>query len=155
MSASPIVVSPIDEAALAPAPITPGWIVAGAPVARAAELSRSADGTAVSLVWDCTAGTFDWHFGVDETVHILDGEVEVSCAGMAARRLEPGDVALFRAGTTARWHVPLYVRKLAFCRHTLPQPMGFALRAFNRLKGLVRGRPAGMPTPNQAPAAGR
>ena len=153
MSASPIVVSPIDEAALAPAPITPGWIVAGAPVARAAELSRSADGTAVSLVWDCTAGTFDWHFGVDETVHILEGDVEVSTAGFAPRRLEAGDVALFRAGTTARWHVPRYVRKLAFCRHALPQPLGFALRAFNRVKGLVRGTPAGMPTPQQAPAA--
>lgn len=147
MPDKPIVVSHIDETELAAAPITSGWIVAGAPVARAAELSRSADGTAVSLVWDCTAGTFDWHFGVDETVHILDGAVEVSCPGIAPRRLGPGDVALFRAGTTARWHVPRYVRKLAFCRHALPQPLGFGLRAFTKLKSLVRGVPAGMPSP--------
>lgn len=149
---SPIVSAAIDSVALQPAPITPAWVVDGHPVARAAELSRSTDGTAVSLVWDCTAGTFDWHFGIDETVHILEGEVEVSAEGAAPRVLRAGDVALFRSGTTARWHVPRYVRKLAFCRHALPQPVGFALRAFNKLKSLVRGTPAGMPGASVASA---
>ncbi|QCI67269.1 cupin domain-containing protein [Phreatobacter stygius] len=150
MSQPPIVSSAIDSVVLQPAPITPAWIVAGAPVARATELSRSTDGTAVSLVWDCTAGTFNWHFGVDETVHILEGEVEVSTEGLAPRMLKAGDVALFRSGTTARWHVPRYVRKLAFCRHALPQPLGFALRGFNKLKSLVRGAPPGMPLAGNA-----
>lgn len=98
----PIVSTAIDGITLAPAPITPAWVVDGNPVARAAELSRSTDGTAVSLVWDCTAGTFNWHFGIDETVHILEGEVEVSAEGAAPRVLRAGDVALFRSGTTAR-----------------------------------------------------
>ncbi|MBN8945186.1 MAG: DUF861 domain-containing protein [Rhizobiales bacterium] len=148
----PIVSTAIDGITLAPAPITPAWVVDGNPVARAAELSRSTDGTAVSLVWDCTAGTFNWHFGIDETVHILEGEVEVSAEGAAPRVLRAGDVALFRSGTTARWHVPRYVRKLAFCRHALPQPVGFALRAFNKLKGLMRGTPTGMPGASVASA---
>ena len=38
-----------------------------------------------------------------------------------------------------------YVRKLAFCRHALPTPLGFVVRGFNKLKGMVRGTPAGMP----------
>lgn len=145
-----IVSSAIDSVALQPAPITPGWIVEGTPVARATELSRSTDGTTVSLVWDCTAGTFDWYFGVDETVHILEGEVEVSAEGVPPRVLKAGDVALFRSGTTSRWRVKTYVRKLAFCRHAMPKPVGFALRAFNKLVNMARGAPVGLPMAQRA-----
>lgn len=136
-----IVATPVEAVALKPAPINPDWILEGAPVARAGEIVRSTDGTTTSAVWHCTAGTFTWYFGVDETVHILDGEVEVSAPGFGPRRLGPGDVALFRAGTTARWHVPHYVRKIAFCRHPLPWPMGLAVRALGKVKSLM-GRPA-------------
>jgi uncharacterized protein len=147
MSNASIVATAIEGAPLRPAPIRAEWIREGSPAARAAELSRSTDGTAVTLVWDCTAGSFDWHFGVDETVHILEGEVVVSAEGFPPHKLTAGDVALFRAGTTSRWQVDRYVRKLAFCRHALPQPAGWALRAFNRLKGLVRGAPTATPMP--------
>lgn len=137
-----IVSTPVDAVAMTPAPINPDWILAGTPVARAGEIVRSTDGTTTSAVWDCTAGTFNWYFGVDETVHILEGEVEVSAPGFGTRRLGPGDVALFRAGSSARWHVPHYVRKIAFCRHPLPWPMGFAVRALGKVKALIGGRPA-------------
>ena len=58
-------------------PIRDEWIIAGSPVARAVELARSPDGVCTSVQWDCTAGTFHWYFGVEETVHILEGEVVV------------------------------------------------------------------------------
>jgi uncharacterized cupin superfamily protein len=128
-----------------PSPIERAWILDGSPVARAGEIARSTDGTTVSLVWDCTAGTFSWHFGVDETVHIVEGEVEVSADGFAPRILRAGDAALFRAGTTARWHVPAYVKKIAYCRHPLPRPLGFGLRVLARLRALLSGAPAGKP----------
>ena len=56
--------------ALDPAPIKPGWVVEGTPQARARELARSADGTSVVIAWSCTAGRFNWHYGVDEMVHV-------------------------------------------------------------------------------------
>jgi uncharacterized cupin superfamily protein len=140
-----IVATSIDTVPLKPAPINPDWVLEGSPVARAGEIARSTDGTTLSVVWDCTAGTFNWHFGVDETVHIVEGEVEVSAVGFGPRVLRAGDAALFRAGTTARWHVPTYVRKIAFIRHPLPRPLGFALRAFGRARSMLSGAPAGAP----------
>jgi uncharacterized cupin superfamily protein len=145
MSAQAIVTANIDAVAMQPAPINPDWVRSGSPVARAGEIARSTDGTTLSAVWDCTAGTFDWHFGVDETVHIVEGEVEVSAVGFGPRVLRAGDAALFRAGTTARWHVPRYVKKIAFCRHPLPRPLGFALRALGRVRSMLPGAPAGVP----------
>lgn len=119
------------------APIPPAWIIAGAPRARMAELSRSRDGAAVGVVWDCTAGEFDWRFDVDEWVHILEGAVEVRDESGAWTELTPGAVALFRAGVSSRWRVRGYVRKLAICRHAMPVPMGFALRAFTKLRSMM------------------
>jgi uncharacterized cupin superfamily protein len=145
MTAQAIVAASIDAVAMRPAPINPDWVLAGSPVARAGEIARSTDGTTLSAVWDCTAGTFNWHFGVDETVHIVDGEVEVSAPGFGPRMLRTGDAALFRAGTTARWHVPVYVKKIAYCRHPLPRPLGFALRALGRIRSMLSGQPTGLP----------
>ena len=119
-------------------PIEPAWIVAGAPVARNAILSRSADGAACTIAWDCTAGEFDWHYTVVETVHIVEGAVTVSSLDTPARRLEPGDVAFFPAGTTARWRVETYVRKVAFCRRGLPGPALPILNLLRSVKALLR-----------------
>lgn len=134
MTHQSIVAANVDAIVMRPAPINPDWILEGSPVARVGDIVKSTDRTTNSAVWDCTAGTFNWHFGIDETVHILDGEVEVSAPGFGKRTLRAGDVALFRAGTTARWHVPVYVRKIAFCRHPLPWPMGVAARALSRVR---------------------
>jgi uncharacterized cupin superfamily protein len=116
------------------APIEPTWILEGTPVARSAELSRSRDGTANTVVWDCTEGRFQWIFDVDETIHILEGEVTIETDTMSPTRFGPGDVVFFPNGSRTRWHVHGYLRKLAFCRRTMPRPVGFALRVAARLK---------------------
>ena len=131
------------DTGLEPAPIRPEWVIEGAPQARCRELSRSADGTAITAVWDCTAGAFNWHFAGDETVHILEGEVTVD-DGWGPKTLSAGDVAFFPAGTWARWEVTSYVKKLAFCRDPLPRPLLAFIGAVRKLKGLV-GRRAGSP----------
>lgn len=131
------------NAPLLPSPIDPAWIVAGAPVARNAILARSADGAACTVAWDCTAGTFDWRYEVDETVHIVEGAVTVGSLDTPPRRLEPGDVAFFPAGTTARWHVESYVRKVAFCRRTLPRVARTLIRMLQGARALLRKPPAG------------
>ena len=131
-----VAIAAIETAQLEAAPIRPEWIVSGAPVARCAELSRSPDGQAMSAVWDCTAGEFDWTFGGDETVHILEGEVVVQTAD-GPRTLRPGDVALFTAGSTCRWHVPVYVKKLAFCREPTSRTALLATRIVRGLKRVL------------------
>ena len=92
------------------APVNPAWVRSGAPRARIGEIARSADGTSVTLIWDCTAGLFDWRFGVDETVHILEGEVAVTGADGVERVLRPGDVAFFPSGAVTLWRVETYRR---------------------------------------------
>lgn len=138
----------IEAARLEPAPIDPAWVRAGAPTARCAELTRSSDGTAATFVWDCTAGEFDWTFPGDETVHILQGEVVVD-DGCGPRTLRPGDVALFAAGSTCRWRVPAYVKKLAFLREPIPRPARLVMRVSRRLKGFAASSP-GLAAPTQA-----
>lgn len=126
-----------DAASLAtleldPAPIRREWIIAGDPVARCRHWSNSSDGTTSAVVWDCTAGRFRWHFGGDEIVHIIAGEVTVAGEVGAPRTLRPGDAALFRAGTWSTWHVPSYVRKHAICRDSLPAAVALPLQAGRR-----------------------
>jgi uncharacterized cupin superfamily protein len=128
----------VAEESLNPSPIYPNWILEGNPVARNKVLSSSADGTASTLIWDCTAGRFNWFYDVDETIYVLEGGVVVRDHGGAARRLRAGDTIFFPAGARAEWHVEDYIRKIAFCRMPLPQPVVFAkrgLRFFRRLMG--------------------
>ena len=119
---------------LAPAPIRPEWILAGQPQARATELARSPDGTSTAAHWDCTAGTFRWFFWVEETVHILEGEVLVQGADGVRHRLRTGDVAVMPANTWMVWQVEHYVRKLAICRYPVPRPFGRLVRMVQGLR---------------------
>jgi uncharacterized protein len=111
---------------------------------RRRELARSADGTAVVVAWSCTAGRFYWHYGVEEMLHIISGEAFVTDDAGVERRLGPGDMAFFPAGSRSLWHVPVAVRKLAVCRHALPKPLGFALRAWHKLMALAIGERGAM-----------
>ena len=129
------------QAKLRIAPINPAWILEGDPVARNAVLSRSDDTTACTIMWDCTAGRFNWHYSFDETIHIVEGSVIVSSEHSPPRRLEPGDVAFFPFGTKAEWHVETYVRKVAFCRRVLPIPaLPAVMRTLRKARKLLRGR---------------
>jgi hypothetical protein len=121
-------------------PIQQDWILEGNPVARNAMLSRSHDGTACTLIWDCTPGKFEWHYNIEETIHILEGSIVLDDGVAPARRLGPGDVVFFPAGAVVRWTVETHVRKLAFFRRQLPKPIGTLLRLsfgfMRRLRGL-------------------
>lgn len=128
----------LSEVLLQPSPINPEWILAGAPEARMAEWSRSADGTTTTNVWDCTAGRFRWYFAVDEIVHIMDGSVTVSSADHPARTLFAGDAALFRAGTWSEWHVAEYVRKHAILRQQLSGSLLLAFQFSGKVRAALR-----------------
>ena len=113
------------------APIAAGHVIEGAPVARSVRLPASADGLVSTHLWDCTAGRFHWSFGVDEIVHILEGEVHVTDDRGQTVTLRAGDVGHFPLHSHSIWHVPDYVCKLAF--HRAPKPVALPVRAVRRL----------------------
>lgn len=118
----------LDPQGLQPAPIPPEWILEGEPVARMAELARSPDGTCTTAHWDCTAGTFRWYFGIEEIVHVMEGEVEVEDDEGQRRVLRAGHVAVMPANRWMVWRVDRYVRKVAHCRYPVPPLLGRVLR---------------------------
>jgi uncharacterized cupin superfamily protein len=116
-----------------PCPVNPAWVIEGSPVARNFVLSRSADTSATALLWDCTEGVFNWHYDIDETVYVLEGQAIVTDDTGAVRIIAAGDHVLFRAGSHAVWRVEKYVRKVAFCRSPVPTPLMFAARVMRKL----------------------
>lgn len=128
----------IPDLRMKDAPIEPSWIINGSPVARSADHARSEDGSAISAVWDCTAGTFRWYFHWDETVVILEGEVDVTAEDGSSYTLRAGDMGYFAARTWSTWHVDNYVKKAAFIRRPFPSPIAALYRlrsAFRQSKG--------------------
>jgi uncharacterized cupin superfamily protein len=119
---------------LMPWPIERSWIVEGNPTAQGSLLSKSVDGLAWTVVWECSEGKFHWFYDFDETLMILEGSIVIESDGMHATRYGPGDVIFFKDGAHAKWHVEGHVRKLAFCRRTQPVLLGFTLRVFSKIK---------------------
>ena len=122
---------------LSPRPIEPSWIIEGNPVAQWCVLSKSADGLASTMVWQCSEGKFNWYYDFDETILILEGSIVLESDTMPPARYGAGDVIFFKDGAHASWHVEGHVRKLAFCRTTQPMLLGFALRVVNKLKRIL------------------
>lgn len=108
--------------------VDPRWILSGKPVFKGVETARSPDGRVISGLWACEGPTtFEWHFGLDETVHLLEGHVDVEYLGRRFT-IVPGGTATFHAGTKAIWHIPLHAKKA----YTLHQP-NLLVRAWRKL----------------------
>jgi uncharacterized protein len=137
---------------LTPRPIEPSWIIEGNPQAQWCVLSKSADGLASTMVWECSEGKFNWYYDFDETILILEGSIVLESDTMPPTRYGAGDVVFFKDGAHARWHVEGHVRKLAFCRKTQPVLVGFALRVFSRIKRTLL--PSGKRQPASLMASG-
>ena len=137
---------------LTPRPIEPSWIIEGQPDARWCVLSQSADGLASTMVWECSAGKFNWYYDFDETVLILEGSIVLESDTMPSKRYAAGDVIFFKDGAHAKWHVEGHVKKLAFCRKTQPVWLGFALRVVGKLKRIFM--PLGKSEPASLMSAG-
>jgi uncharacterized cupin superfamily protein len=148
MLAEPVIRLAAGNVALSPCPIHAGWILEGDPVARNKVLSSSADGTSSTLIWDCTAGRFNWFYDADETLFVLEGGVQLRDVAGNVRDLHAGDSVFVPAGSRAEWTVDTYIRKIAFCRAPLPFHLVLTRRGMRFLKRLVSGGRG----PNTAPA---
>jgi len=122
---------------LTPRPIEPSWIIEGTPDAQWFVLSKSADGLASTMIWECSEGKFNWYYDFDETVLILEGSIVLESDTMPPTRYGPGDTIFFKDGAHARWHVEGRVRKLAFCRKAQPVWLGLGLRVFLKIKKIL------------------
>jgi uncharacterized cupin superfamily protein len=134
---------------LFPSPIEPTWIIEGNPQAKSCVISRSTDRLSYTVIWECTEGKFNWYYGLDETILILEGSIILESDSLPSKRYASGDTILFRKGAHARWHVEEHVKKLAFCHKVQPALVGFALRSLspvkNKLSALVQRRSAQLP----------
>jgi uncharacterized cupin superfamily protein len=137
---------------LTPRPIEPSWIIEGNPRAEWCVLSKSVDGLASTMVWECSEGKFNWYYDFDETILILEGSIVLESDAMPPTRYGAGDVVFFKDGAHARWHVEGRVRKLAFCRKTQPVLVGLALRVISKIKRTLL--PAGKRQPASLMASG-
>jgi uncharacterized cupin superfamily protein len=126
---------------LDPCPIRSAWILEGNPVARNKVLSVSADGTARTMIWDCTAGRFNWFYNIDETVYVLAGSVKLKDS-TGVRVLAADDSIFFPAGSSAEWIVDDYIRKLAFLRRPLSPKYLMVRDTAQRLRLLLKRRKA-------------
>ncbi len=142
-------------AELEPSPITPSWILSGTPEARNKMLASNHDRAAHIMVWECTPGHFNWDYSEDETIVVISGEVFITDNIDQERRLGPGDVAFFPAGSSCKWRITSKLRKVAVLRHILPMPLALSLRIWNKLFQIagMRGRSPllgrlGSPTPS-------
>ncbi|MBJ7359687.1 cupin domain-containing protein [Nocardioides sp.] len=113
-------------------PIRPEDVLSGDPRARARTWAVSADGTTSHWMWECTAGSFRWWFGFDETVSIVEGSVRVEVDGEEPIVLGVGDAAYFPAGSWSTWTVEEYVRKHAVLRVPVPRSMAFVSRVLGQ-----------------------
>jgi len=142
-----IVIEAAASSDLEPAPISPDWILAGTPEARFKILARSYDRTSYIVVWECTAGPFNWHYSEDETVVVISGEVFITVDKCKERRLGQGDMGFFPAGSSCIWRIDDRIKKVAVLRKDLPPPLGIGVRAWHKLLGILRlrARPSLMP----------
>jgi uncharacterized cupin superfamily protein len=130
----------MGRANLSLSPISPQWILEGNPIARNRLLSESADGAASSYIWDCTAGRFNWYYGAEETIYVIEGGVVLRDASGNSHRLRAGDTYFFPAGAHAEWHVEDYIRKFALIRTPLPRGLVIAQKGYRFLKRLIGNR---------------
>jgi len=132
------VIDQVEKAQLEPAPIRPEWILEGTPQAMCKQLSGHKFGWGDACHWSCTAGKFRWHYGWDETVMFLEGEVTITDDNGNVYHGKPGTSLFFPAGTSAVWEIPTYIRKLAFNQKPVPWYLHYQSRIIERLQGMVR-----------------
>ncbi|MHA7775894.1 cupin domain-containing protein [Roseibium sp. M-1] len=123
----------LDKEALESSPIHADWVLEGSPDARCRNLSQIGDMWTVVDHWSCTAGKFRWQYFFDETILILEGEAFITDENGVNYHAVPGMTLSFPDGTAAVWHVPDYVRKIAFNQKSVPSYLRLFCKVVNKI----------------------
>jgi len=115
------------------------WVLSGQPKSRNKIVATSQDRNSWVVVWECSAGRFNWHYVQDESVVVISGEAFMIDEHGNERRFGTGDVGFFPAGTTCTWRVPDGFRKVALVRETVWRPISFLVNAWKKVfRSVVR-----------------
>lgn len=135
-SGSVVMLTPA-EVELEAEPFPPGWVVSGSPEARCRKVVRSHDRTSHIVVWDCTPGSFKWHYGMDEAIVVISGEAVMINDKGVERHFGPGDLGFFPAGTSCTWRITKTLRKVGVLKESMWRPLGLAVKAWHKLLRIV------------------
>src|SRR5579863_5710717 len=134
-----IITSSFEAAELEPDSFPDAWVIEGSPQIRSRRIALSADGGSRIVAWSCTPGRFHWNYGVDETLYVLKGKVDVLDEDGSSIFLKPGVTAFFPRGRRTIWDVHETIEKIAVCRDTMPRPFAKAVRVWNRIINRISG----------------
>jgi uncharacterized cupin superfamily protein len=94
----------VDADGFEPYPLDPADIIEGEPNSRVHWLRQDDSGLLTGVfAADPVKTRYAWP--QDETIHVLEGEVRIEFDDGDALELGPGDVASFKKGDTAIWHI--------------------------------------------------
>jgi uncharacterized cupin superfamily protein len=129
--------STLNDVRLEPDSIPSKWLLSGQPETRSKILGKSRDGLAYVVLWECGAVSYKWHYRRDEAYIVLSGEGFVTDEEGVERRLGPGDVAFFPAGSTATWRHPDHFRKVAVLKYSVWPPLAPGMKTWSKLLQLI------------------
>jgi uncharacterized cupin superfamily protein len=118
-------------------PLDPALVTEGQPGSRSKTLSVSRDRLSDVILWECTAGHFNWHFNRDEVIFALSGKAFIIDADGSERCMAAGDVVFFPAGTSCSFRVDDHFRKVAVLRETMTRHEGYALKLWKKVVRLA------------------
>jgi uncharacterized cupin superfamily protein len=133
-----IVSANIASIQLEPGSIPAEWMLSGNPETRSKLLVRTNDWIASVVVWECGAASYKWHYDQDEAYFVISGEGFMTDEKGIEHRFGAGDVAFFPAGTNATWRHPDHFRKVAFLKEAISRPVGFGVKAWNKVLRILR-----------------
>ncbi len=113
-------------------PLDPSLVTEGQPGSRSKTLSVSRDRLSDVMLWECTAGQFNWHFVRDEVIFALSGKAYIIEADGSERCMAAGDVIFFPAGTSCSFRVDDHFRKVAVLRETMTRHEGYILKSLEK-----------------------
>ena len=90
------------------------FLVAGEAAGEVHWIRNGGSGSSTLAVglWRSEPSTFPYPFGDDETIHVLEGELDIELASGEVVCLTPGDVVSFPKGTESTWTVRSPFKKL-------------------------------------------
>jgi uncharacterized cupin superfamily protein len=95
----------VDAADFEPFPLDPGDILEGEPNSVVHWLRNDGESGLATGIFRSEPAKARYAWSQDETIHVLEGEVRIEFEDGEVLELKRGDVASFRKGDRAVWHI--------------------------------------------------
>ena len=105
---------------LDPCPI-PEEIQEGSPTAAIKVLWQSEDKSCLTAVWSCTVGKWEIDWQWDETMYLIEGQLELIDHLGHSQTFNPGDFYHVSKGAKTVWNVKQPLKKIFYIRGYIPR----------------------------------